>query len=102
MRPANFELRVSCLCGLILDMKRQRIYLINRDFQLRYTGAAVAVGILSTVFTSFIVLFPLYQFEILKIAQFDFSNMKSLTQIIDSKNDRVLYQEPQSLKRQPS
>lgn len=51
-------------------MKRQRIYLINRDFQFRYTGAAIVVGILSTAFTTVVLLYPLYMFEILRIAVF--------------------------------
>lgn len=49
---------------------RKRIYLINRDFQLRYTWAAVVVGLASTILTSFVILFPLYSFEILRIPMF--------------------------------
>lgn len=49
---------------------RKRLYLINRDFQLRYAGAAIFVGLLSTVLTSTLILFPLYQFEILRIPRF--------------------------------
>lgn len=44
--------------------------MINRDFQLRYAGAAVTVGILSTLLTSTLILVPLYQFEILRIPRF--------------------------------
>ena len=51
-------------------MKRKRIYLINRDFQFRYTGAAALVGMLSTALSVLVLLFPLYQFEILKIPVF--------------------------------
>ena len=50
--------------------QRHRLFLINRDFQFRYTGAAVLVGLLSTVLTSTILLYPLYQFEILRIPKF--------------------------------
>ncbi len=49
---------------------RKRLYLINRDFQLRYAGAAIFVGLLSTIMTSTLILFPLYQFEILRIPRF--------------------------------
>ena len=49
---------------------RKRIYLINRDFQLRYTWAAVVVGLASTSLTSFVILYPLYTFEILRIPMF--------------------------------
>jgi len=50
--------------------KRKRVYLVNRDFQLRYTWAAVAVGLVSTILTATIVLYPLYIFEILRIPRF--------------------------------
>ena len=49
---------------------KQRLVLINRDFQLRYTGAAVLVGLLSTIMTTSLILYPLYQFKILRIAVF--------------------------------
>ena len=50
--------------------QRNRIILVNRDFQFRYTGAAILVGLLSTVLTTTLILFPLYQFEILRIPRF--------------------------------
>lgn len=49
---------------------RKRIYLVNRDFQFRYTGAAVLVGLTTTFLTIFTLLYPLYQFEILRIPKF--------------------------------
>ena len=52
------------------NRKRKRLYLVNRDFQLRYSGAAVIVGILSTALTVILILYPLYQFEILRIPRF--------------------------------
>lgn len=48
----------------------KKIYLINRDFQFRYTGAAVVVGLMSTALTTILILYPLYQFEILRIPKF--------------------------------
>ena len=48
----------------------KKIFLVNRDFQLRYTGAAVIVGLTSTMLTIFLILFPLYRFEILRIPKF--------------------------------
>ncbi len=48
----------------------KRIYLVNRDFQLRYAFAAVAVAMVSTVLTAIILLYPLYTFEILRIPRF--------------------------------
>ena len=48
----------------------KRIYLINRDFQLRYSLAAVVVGILSTLVTLVVLLYPLYTFQILRIPKF--------------------------------
>jgi hypothetical protein len=50
--------------------QKQRLILINRDFQFRYAGAAVLVGLLSTVLTTSVILYPLYQFEILRIPRF--------------------------------
>ena len=50
--------------------QKQRLILINRDFQFRYTGAAVLVGLLSTALTTTVILYPLYQFEILRIPRF--------------------------------
>ncbi len=49
---------------------RKRIFLVNRDFQLRYSAAAVVVGFLSTLLTTGILLIPLYIFEILRIPRF--------------------------------
>lgn len=46
------------------------LYLINRDFQLRYARAAVTVGISSTILTATLILYPLYVFEILRIPKF--------------------------------
>ncbi|MES2743912.1 MAG: hypothetical protein V4655_00735 [Bdellovibrionota bacterium] len=50
--------------------KKQRLVLINRDFQLRYTGAAVLVGLLSTVLTTTLIIYPLYTFKILRMPFF--------------------------------
>jgi len=49
---------------------KQRIYLINRDFQLRYAWLAAFVGVISTVLTSVVLLYPLYVFEILRVPKF--------------------------------
>lgn len=49
---------------------RKRLFLINRAFQLRYAGAAAFVGVLSTAISAALILFPLYQFEILRIPRF--------------------------------
>jgi len=43
---------------------------INRDLQLRYTGAAVLVGTMTTALTTFFILLPLYVFKILVIPRF--------------------------------
>jgi methyl-accepting chemotaxis protein len=49
---------------------RKKIILVNRDFQLRYTRAAVFVGVISTIFTAAVILLPLYKFKILRIPVF--------------------------------
>lgn len=48
----------------------KKLYLINRDFQLRYTRIAVFVGLVSTALTLFLVLFPLFQFQIIRFPNF--------------------------------
>ncbi len=50
--------------------KLKKLYLINRDFQLRYTKVAVIVGFCSTMLTLFLVLFPLFQFQIIRFPNF--------------------------------
>lgn len=50
--------------------QNKRLYLINRDFQMRYTGAAIVIGCISTILTTALILFPLYQFEILRTPKF--------------------------------
>ena len=48
----------------------KKIYLVNRDFQLRHSRAAVFVGVLSTILTAVLILYPLFIFKILVIPQF--------------------------------
>ena len=45
----------------------KKIILVNRDFQLRYAYAAAFVGLVSTLVTAFVILSPLYYFNILRI-----------------------------------
>lgn len=49
---------------------RKRIILINRDLQFRYARIALVVGFVSTLLSSVVILYPLYQFEILRIPRF--------------------------------
>lgn len=55
---------------LIQRRKTKRIYLVNRDFQLRYTKIAVAVGLCSTILTVALILMPLFQLNILRFPNF--------------------------------
>lgn len=48
----------------------KKIILVNRDFQLRYAGAAVGVGFLTSSLSIFVILFPLYFFEIIRNPRF--------------------------------
>ena len=48
----------------------KKIFLVNRDFQMRYTKSAVVIGLVSTFLTSVVILYPLYQFQILRIPKF--------------------------------
>lgn len=56
--------------SLNTQRKQKKLYLVNRDLQLRYAGAAALVGVLSTALTTTLILVPLYQFEILRIPRF--------------------------------
>ena len=51
-------------------VRRKRMIVVNRDLQLRYTGAAVLVGSMTTLLTTFFILLPLYTFKILVIPRF--------------------------------
>ena len=50
--------------------KNKKIYLINRDFQLRYMKMAVMVGFVSTLMTISLLLFPLQYFGIIRLPGF--------------------------------
>jgi methyl-accepting chemotaxis protein len=50
--------------------KSKKIWLVNRDFQLRYTGAGLAAGFVSTLITAILILFPLFQFKIITVGFF--------------------------------
>ncbi len=50
--------------------KTKRIVLINRDFQLRYARSAVIVGLISTVLTVTLLLYPLFHFGIIRFPNF--------------------------------
>ena len=52
------------------NQARKEMFLVDRDFQFRYTGAAIVVGLISTILTCIVILYPLYVFEILRIPQF--------------------------------
>ncbi len=49
---------------------RKKQFLINRNFQFRIIWAAVLVGSISTILTSFLILYPLYEFQILRATRF--------------------------------
>lgn len=55
---------------MVSKPKRKRIYLINRDFQMRYIRAAVIVALCSTVLTMFLILFPLFYLKVLRFPNF--------------------------------
>jgi hypothetical protein len=50
--------------------KIPRLYLINRDFQLRYMMVALAVGAGSTTVTLAVVLIPLFHLQIIRFPNF--------------------------------
>ncbi len=55
-------------------MKKTRgkkyLFMVNREFQLKYLRYAAMVGFVSTFVTAFIILYPLYVFHILRIPRF--------------------------------
>jgi methyl-accepting chemotaxis protein len=55
---------------LSAPFKGKRLYLINRDFQLRYTRIAVIVGLCSTILTFTLILTPLFKLNILRFPNF--------------------------------
>ena len=55
---------------LPLFNKQKKIVLINRELQLKYAWAAIVIGLISTLLTATIILFPLFQFKILKAIHF--------------------------------
>jgi methyl-accepting chemotaxis protein len=55
---------------MIRNLLPKRIWLVNRDFQFRYTGAGVAAGLASTALTMTLLLYPLFSFKILTVGMF--------------------------------
>jgi signal transduction histidine kinase len=49
---------------------KKKIFLINRDFQFRYAGAGIAAGLIASVLTATLILYPLFAFKILTSAYF--------------------------------
>ncbi len=52
------------------EYKRKKIFLVNRDFQLRYALVAVFSGVVTTLFSFSLLLIPLYIFEVIRITRF--------------------------------
>lgn len=52
------------------EIPSKRIYLVNRDFQFRYTRIGVLAGVASTIMTTVVILYPLFAFKILVVPQF--------------------------------
>ena len=50
--------------------KPKRMILVNRDLQFRYMWIALIIGTVSTLLCSIVILYPLYEFEILRIKRF--------------------------------
>jgi hypothetical protein len=55
---------------MALKARRGRILLVDRDFQLRFTRAALGIAVVSTILTGFTLLYPLFFFGILRIPRF--------------------------------
>lgn len=48
----------------------KQMLLINRDLQFRYVRVALVIGLVATILSGTVILWPLYQFEILRIPRF--------------------------------
>jgi hypothetical protein len=48
----------------------KRMYLVNREFQMRYVRIAVVVGLCSTILTMLLILYPLFHFQVLRFPNF--------------------------------
>lgn len=48
----------------------KRLFLVNRELQLGYAKAAMFVGLMSTLLTTVLILYPLFAFEILRMPRF--------------------------------
>ena len=55
---------------MIPNRFKKKIWLVNRDFQMRYTGAGIIAGLISTVVTSVLIIYPMFEFKILRIGMF--------------------------------
>lgn len=53
-----------------LFIPKKQITLVNRDFQLRYAKLIFFLGLLTSCITAFVILYPLYEFEVLKVPRF--------------------------------
>jgi len=49
---------------------KKRIFLVNRDLQFRYAKSAAFVGLVSSILTGVVIIYPLYAFKILAIPKF--------------------------------
>jgi hypothetical protein len=49
---------------------RKRIFLVNRDLQFRYAKSAGVAGVISSILTATVLLYPLFVFKILVIPKF--------------------------------
>lgn len=50
--------------------RKKRIYMVNRDFQMRYIRSAVLVAVCSTALTMFLILYPLFYLNVLRFPNF--------------------------------
>lgn len=53
-----------------VSRRKKRIYMVNRDFQMRYIRSAVLVAVCSTALTMFLILYPLFYLNVLRFPNF--------------------------------
>ena len=55
---------------MLPNIFKKKIWLVNRDFQMRYTGAGIIAGLISTIVTTILIIYPLFEFKIIRIGMF--------------------------------
>ncbi len=56
--------------GMTTTQTKKKLFLINRDFQMRFAGAGVVASLVTSVMTAALIIYPLFAFKILTSVYF--------------------------------